>query len=80
MPHHCEDDGEHGRGTSRRHALKGMIVASLSSMAPFAATAPFPATALDTGDTDEFTFTTAGDFACFCGVRPHRQGKITVAP
>lgn len=74
MPQHCEDDGEHGRGTSRRHALKGMIVASLSSMAPFAATA------LDTGDTDEFTFTTAGDFACFCGVRPHRQGKITVAP
>ena len=74
MPRHCEDDGEHGRGTSRRHALKGMIVASPSSMAPFAATA------LDTGDTDEFTFTTAGDFACFCGVRPHRQGKITVAP
>jgi plastocyanin len=36
--------------------------------------------ALDTGDTDEFTFAQAGGFACFCGLHPHMQGKITVAP
>lgn len=80
MPHHCEDDSEHGRGTSRRHALRRMIVASPSSMAPFPAIAPFRAMALDTGDTDEFTFAQAGGFACFCGLHPHMQGKITVAP
>jgi plastocyanin len=40
----------------------------------------FRSKALDTGDTYEFTFTKAGDFAYFCGLHPHMQGKITVAP
>ena len=42
--------------------------------------ASFRSKALDTGDTYEFTFTKAGDFAYFCGLHPHMQGKITVAP
>ncbi|MET3519388.1 cupredoxin domain-containing protein [Mesorhizobium abyssinicae] len=40
----------------------------------------FRSKALDTGDTYEFTFTKAGDFAYFCGLHPHMQGRITVAP
>lgn len=42
--------------------------------------ASFRSKALDTGDSYEFTFTKAGDFAYFCGLHPHMQGKITVAP
>ena len=66
MPHHCEDDSDHG--TSCRLAPECMIVVSPSPKA------------LDTGDTYEFTFTKAGDFAYFCGLHSHMQGKITVAP
>ncbi|CAN7722863.1 hypothetical protein [Mesorhizobium caraganae] len=62
MPHHYWDR-DHGHGTSRRHALDRMSVTSPLSMA------------LDTGDADEFSFATAGGFACFCGVRPHKQGE-----
>ncbi|MBA1141151.1 hypothetical protein [Mesorhizobium neociceri] len=62
MPHHFEDS-EQGLGVSRRHALNRMSVTSPLSMA------------LDTGDADEFTFATAGGFACFCGVCPHKQGE-----
>ncbi|WP_413771403.1 cupredoxin family copper-binding protein [Mesorhizobium sp. PAMC28654] len=40
----------------------------------------FRSKALDTGDTYAFTFTKAGDFAYYCGLHPHMQGKITVAP
>lgn len=39
----------------------------------------FRSKALDTGDTYAFTFQTAGDFAYFCGLHPHMQGKITVS-
>ncbi len=39
----------------------------------------FRSKALDTGDTYAFTFKTAGDFAYFCGLHPHMQGKITVS-
>ena len=67
MPHHQDDDSEHGHGTSRHHALARMIVASPSSIA------------LDTGGPDEFTFTTAGGFACFWGLCPYKQGKVAVA-
>ncbi|TIS53265.1 cupredoxin family copper-binding protein [Mesorhizobium sp.] len=42
--------------------------------------ASFRSKALDTGDTYVFTFTKAGDFAYFCGLHPHMQGTITVAP
>ena len=62
MPHCCEDS-EQGHGISRRHELDRMIVITVSCLA------------LDTGDADEFTFATAGGFACFCGVRPHKQGE-----
>ena len=72
MPRHCEDDGEHGRGTSRRHALKRMIVASPSPMAPF------PAIALDTGDADEFSSSKAGGFACSRGLYPYEQGTVAI--
>lgn len=40
----------------------------------------FRSKALDTGDTYAFTFTKAGDFAYYCGLHPHMQGKIVVAP
>jgi len=66
MPHHCQDS-EYGCGVSRHHVLASKIVTSPSFRT------------LDTGDTDEFTFTTAGGVACFRGVRPRRQGKIAVA-
>jgi len=62
MPHRHEDS-DHGHGISRRHELDRMIVISVSCLA------------LDTGDADDFTFATAGGFACFCGVRPHTQGE-----
>ena len=62
MPHRHEDS-DHGHGISRRHELDRMIVISVSCLA------------LDTGDADDFTFATAGGFACFCGVRPHKQGE-----
>jgi plastocyanin len=42
--------------------------------------ASFRSKALDTGDTYAFTFTKAGDYAYYCGLHPHMQGKITVAP
>lgn len=62
MPHHYWEQRP-WLGVSRRHALDPMCVTSPLSMA------------LDTGDADEFTFSTAGGFACFCGVRPHKQGE-----
>ncbi|MBS0563718.1 MAG: cupredoxin family copper-binding protein [Proteobacteria bacterium] len=40
----------------------------------------FRSKALDTGDTYAFTFSKPGDFAYFCGLHPHMQGKITVSP
>ncbi|MER8577524.1 cupredoxin family copper-binding protein [Mesorhizobium sp. M0622] len=40
----------------------------------------FRSKALDTGDTYALTFTKAGDYAYFCGLHPHMQGRITVAP
>ncbi|WP_352574782.1 cupredoxin family copper-binding protein [Mesorhizobium sp. M0019] len=40
----------------------------------------FRSKALDTGDTYAFTFTKVGDYAYFCGLHPHMQGRITVAP
>lgn len=42
--------------------------------------ASFRSKALDTGDSYAFTFTKAGDFAYFCGLHPHMQGTISVAP
>jgi plastocyanin len=42
--------------------------------------ASFRSKALDTGDTYAFTFTKAGDFPYFCGLHPHMQGTIIVAP
>jgi plastocyanin len=42
--------------------------------------ASFRSKALDTGDTYAFTFTKTGDYAYYCGLHPHMQGKITVAP
>lgn len=42
--------------------------------------ASFRSKALDTGDSYAFTFTKAGDYAYYCGLHPHMQGKITVAP
>ena len=62
MPHHCRNS-EHGCSVGCRRELAGMIAVRLSFVA------------LDTGDADEFTFATAGGFACFCGVRPHKQGE-----
>jgi len=70
---HRENDRDLGRGISRRHAPDCMILASPFPMAPFFFTV------LDTGGPDEFTFTTAGDFACFWGLCPCKQGKVTVA-
>jgi plastocyanin len=35
--------------------------------------------ALDTDQSFEFTFATAGDFDYFCGLHPHMKGKIIVA-
>ncbi|WP_095201214.1 hypothetical protein [Mesorhizobium carmichaelinearum] len=64
MPHHCQDS-EHGCGVGCRRKLASMIAVRLSFVA------------LDTGDADEFTFATAGGFACSSGVRP--QGEIAVA-
>ena len=40
----------------------------------------FRSKALDTDDSYEFTFTTAGDFDYFCGLHPHMKAKIVVAP
>jgi len=40
----------------------------------------FRSKALDTGDKYAFTFSKPGDFAYFCGLHPHMQGKITVGP
>jgi plastocyanin len=42
--------------------------------------ASFRSKALDTGDSYAFTFTKAGDFSYFCGLHPHMQGTISVAP
>ena len=42
--------------------------------------ASFRSKALDTGDRYAFTFTKVGDYAYFCGLHPHMQGRITVAP
>jgi plastocyanin len=40
----------------------------------------FRSKALDTDQSFEFTFTTAGDFDYFCGLHPHMKGKIIVTP
>ncbi len=45
-----------------------------------AADKSFRSRALDTDDKYEFTFTTAGSFDYFCGLHPHMQAKIVVAP
>lgn len=66
MHHHCKHSGQ-GCGVSRRPALASMIVISPSAIA------------LDTGDADEFTFSTAGDLARFRGLGSCKQGKISVA-
>lgn len=66
MPHHCQDS-DHGCGVGRRHALAGMMAVRLSLVA------------LDTGDADEFSFGKAGGSACFRGLCPCEQGKVTVA-
>jgi hypothetical protein len=66
MPHHC-DDSDYGSGPGRRHALARVIVGRPSSVA------------LDTGDADEFTFSGAGDFACFRELYAHEQATVTVA-
>lgn len=66
MHRHCKHSGQ-GCGVSRRPALSSMIVISPSAIA------------LDTGDADEFTFSTAGDFARFRGLCSCKQGKIAVA-
>ncbi|MGX7875374.1 hypothetical protein ACVDG5_023975 [Mesorhizobium sp. ORM6] len=78
MPCHCENEREHRRGAGRRLVLERMIMADLSSMAPCFPIVPCVPILLDTGDTDEFTFTSAGGVACFCGFRPHGQNEITV--
>ncbi len=40
----------------------------------------FRSKALDTDQSFEFTFATAGDFDYFCGLHPHMKGKIIVTP
>ncbi|MBZ9796274.1 hypothetical protein [Mesorhizobium sp. ES1-4] len=72
MPHHREHSGR-GHGASRRHALASVIVISPSSVARFLLMA------LDTGDADEFTFSTAGDFARFRRLCSCKQDKVAVA-
>ena len=40
----------------------------------------FRSKALDTDQSFEYTFATAGDFDYFCGLHPHMKGKIVVTP
>ena len=40
----------------------------------------FRSKALDTDQSFEYTFATAGDFDYFCGLHPHMKGKIIVTP
>lgn len=40
----------------------------------------FRSKALDTGDTDSFTFSKSGSFPYFCALHPHMQGTIIVTP
>ena len=40
----------------------------------------FKSRALDTDDSYDFTFTTAGSFDYFCGLHPHMKAKIVVTP
>lgn len=40
----------------------------------------FHSKALDTDDTVVVTFAKIGDYAYFCGLHPHMQGKVTVLP
>ena len=40
----------------------------------------FHSKALDTDDKVSVVFDKVGDFAYFCGIHPHMQGKITVVP
>ena len=40
----------------------------------------FRSHALDTDQSFEYTFATAGDFDYFCGLHPHMKGKIIVTP
>jgi plastocyanin len=40
----------------------------------------FRSTALDTDQSFEYTFATAGNFDYFCGLHPHMKGKIIVTP
>jgi plastocyanin len=44
------------------------------------ASGKFRSKALDTDQSFEFTFATAGDFDYFCGLHPHMKGKIIVTP
>lgn len=43
-------------------------------------TGTFRSHALDTDDKYTFTFTKPGEFAYFCGLHPHMNGKVVVAP
>jgi plastocyanin len=43
-------------------------------------TGKFRSKALDTDQSFEFTFATAGDYDYYCGLHPHMKGKIVVAP
>ena len=40
----------------------------------------FRSHALDTDQSFQFTFATAGDYDYFCGLHPHMKGKIIVEP
>lgn len=40
----------------------------------------FRSKALDTGDKFSFTFSKPGEYAYFCGLHSHMQGKIVVRP
>ena len=56
---------------SHHHDIPHLFVANDGS---------FRSKALDTSDIYSFTFTKAGDFAYFCGLHPHMQGKVIVSP
>ncbi len=66
MPHH-RTHGVAGHGIGRRQASAGLIGMASSSVM------------LDTGGTDEFTFSRAAGFARFREPCPRKQGKGAVA-
>jgi len=43
-------------------------------------TGKFRSKALDTDQSYDFTFTTAGTYNYYCGLHPHMQGSVVVAP